>query len=367
MITNGKSIRGIFLYDKNLELEKGDFVVSGNSIYICTALYPTNQINKTVSGEDPSRNSRNFKIYPGEMISTKEEYDNYIKGKDDSDKFISSYVVSEVLQGLHHGLSITGVIEDYIEGEGTPLDDIMRAPVINNGTFYVSPEVTQLQDILPVIGPIDTDNTGNYNLVLRQYTYLGSKSEDGMTLDRFVRVQELINPYSGYTAYRYTTRDGETGDFGDIISTWRTSYTYSGEGDRVDEIVYRLRALESFYTTRMNQVSSELENLRGSFRFRELELSTYEGKNYFIPVLPNKLGIVTFTINAGGNLYRTFSYDFTSISGQTSVTRNIKVVEGTAYITISYNPSQYQHNFVHIILPDTYTMVDAYYREYYGS
>ena len=360
MIINGKSIRGIFLYENDLEFEKDDFVVSGNSIYICTAQYPTNRINKTVSGEDPKSSSRNFKIYPGEMISTTDEYYNYKEG--DEDKFISSFVVSEILQNLHHGLSITGVIE----GDGTPLDDIMKSQSINNGTFYISPTVAQLQDILPVIGPIDSEDTKKYNLILRQYTYIGLKSENNITSDRYVRVQELINPYSGYTAYRYTTKDEDSGEFGNIISTWRTSYTYSGIGERPDEIVYRLRALESFYTTRMNQMSSELESLKDSFRFKKLplELEGDYAPNYKILVPRNKLGIVTLTVDNSNGLYKTISYDLTEFGSAPGKTIFILLDNSNRMRFYNNNSAD---DYIHIGLPSYHNLIDAYYREYYGS
>ena len=50
MILNNTHVQGLFLYSEETEYEKGDFVVYGNTIYICTAKNPTNKTNNTVSG-----------------------------------------------------------------------------------------------------------------------------------------------------------------------------------------------------------------------------------------------------------------------------------------------------------------------------
>ena len=63
MIINNTHVQGIFLYSKDIEFEKGDFVVSGDCIYICTAENPTNTTNNTVSGIEPSTDLKNFNTY----------------------------------------------------------------------------------------------------------------------------------------------------------------------------------------------------------------------------------------------------------------------------------------------------------------
>lgn len=79
MIINNKHVQGIFIYSPDVEYEKGDFVVSGDSIYICTAANPTNPLTFTVIGIDPESDSTgNYKIYPGDKISTVQEYYDYV-------------------------------------------------------------------------------------------------------------------------------------------------------------------------------------------------------------------------------------------------------------------------------------------------
>ena len=82
MIINNKHVQGIFLYSPNVEYEKGDFVVYGDSIYICTAANPTNPETFTVMGVNPDTDSTgNYKMYPGDKISTVQEYYDYVNNK----------------------------------------------------------------------------------------------------------------------------------------------------------------------------------------------------------------------------------------------------------------------------------------------
>lgn len=79
MIINNTHVQGIFLYSSDVDYERGDFVVSGDSIYICTASNPTDTLRNTVSGIDPSTDTTgNFKMYPGDKISTAQEYYDYV-------------------------------------------------------------------------------------------------------------------------------------------------------------------------------------------------------------------------------------------------------------------------------------------------
>lgn len=82
MIINNTHVQGIFVYSPDVEYERGDFVVSGDSIYICTASNPTNQQKFTVKGIDPTKDSvSNFKVYPGDKVSTAKEYYDYVNGR----------------------------------------------------------------------------------------------------------------------------------------------------------------------------------------------------------------------------------------------------------------------------------------------
>ena len=181
MIINDTHVQGIFLYSPDVEYEKGDFVVSGDSIYICTAANPVNETSKTVYGIDPATDSTgNYKMYPGDKISTAQEYYDYVNnrltwnykntkeeveaalelepgtliikspvyskrsdlpstglsegdvykvGEESSgyeyayipykeDKYISGNVLNQVLQGSFFGVNEEGVITNYINSLG---------------------------------------------------------------------------------------------------------------------------------------------------------------------------------------------------------------------------------------------------------
>ena len=82
MIINNTHVQGIFLYSSDVDYERGDFVVSGDSIYICTASNPTDTLRNTVSGIDPATDTTgNFKMYPGDKISTAQEYYDYVNNR----------------------------------------------------------------------------------------------------------------------------------------------------------------------------------------------------------------------------------------------------------------------------------------------
>jgi hypothetical protein len=82
MIINNTHVQGIFLYSSDVDYERGDFVVSGDSIYICTASNPTDTLRNTVSGIDPSTDTTgNYKMYPGDKISTAQEYYDYVNNR----------------------------------------------------------------------------------------------------------------------------------------------------------------------------------------------------------------------------------------------------------------------------------------------
>ena len=82
MIINNTHVQGIFIYSQDVEYERGDFLVSGDSIYICTAFNPTNLEHRTVKGIDPAKDSTgNFKAYPGDKVSTAKEYYDYVNNR----------------------------------------------------------------------------------------------------------------------------------------------------------------------------------------------------------------------------------------------------------------------------------------------
>jgi hypothetical protein len=108
----------------------------------------------------------------------------------------------------------------------------------------------------------------NYQLILSQYTYKQTES-------LYIRIQELMSPLSGVSVYRYMSwSDGEFPSNGNTISGWRNVFSYS------TAIQSKLDVLDQYYNTLQDQVRTQVESLRGSFRFREAYTgSTYEGSS----------------------------------------------------------------------------------------
>lgn len=282
MLINNKHVQGIFLYTENssqVEFEKNDFVVSGDCIYLCTAENPTNRVNNTVSGIDPADDIRyeNFKPYPGERAITAKEYFEIIEGGYDvEDKYVSSQAILGILQRYNFGLSMTGIVKDYIkEGETnmvlgyntpSPLDDLMLTKDLNNGVVYVDPRLEQIQNgvtyngnnfsVLFGYSESSKLKDSEYNLILRQYTYQATD-----TLK--TRVQELVNPFSAIVVFRYITweNDNFPSDISSI-SGWKSSYSYS------KALKDKINTLEAFYQDSQNQWESRFNTLSGMFRFK---------------------------------------------------------------------------------------------------
>lgn len=283
MLINNKHVQGIFLYTENssqVEFEKNDFVVSGDCIYLCTAENPTNRVNNTVSGIDPADDTRyeNFKPYPGERAITAKEYFEIIEGGYDvEDKYVSSQAILGILQRYNFGLSMTGIVKDYIkEGEtnmvlgyntSAPLDDLILTKDLNNGVVYVDPRLEQIQNGVTYNGSKFSVLFGysensklkdsEYNLILRQYTYQATDTIK-------TRVQELVNPFSAIVVFRYITweNDNFPGDISSI-SGWKSSYSYS------KALKDKINTLEAFYQDSQNQWESRFNTLSGMFRFKK--------------------------------------------------------------------------------------------------
>lgn len=118
MILNNTHVQGMFLYSEETEYEKGDFVVYGNTIYICTAKNPTNKTNNTVSGVIPEESSDNYSPYLGDKLNNIEEYFNYINHSEEEqgkeDKLITAHLLSQILSTYMIGFDEKGIISEYV-------------------------------------------------------------------------------------------------------------------------------------------------------------------------------------------------------------------------------------------------------------
>lgn len=237
ILADGKHIQGIFIYDKSVQYEKGDFVVDGDCLYICTSGEPVQ------SDLRPSENLSYFAPYPGNKIASLEEYNDYIADPDGKeDKYISSSVLHAVLQQGYYGFGDTGMITAYISQKKQDingeekyvvdtnvfglkdrlvdntklLDLVMSQPDLNNAYITVDRSLPELENILP---------SGESCCILRQYTYvdidnMGTTDSFGNYISYRQRIQELMDFETGTVYYRHTTGSKATG-----ISTWQYTGT----------------------------------------------------------------------------------------------------------------------------------------------
>lgn len=213
ILKDGKQIQGIFKYDPTVIYEVGDFVIDGECIYICKV-----GLESVDLGISPATCNK-FQSYPGSLITDINEYEEYLEspnGKED--KYISSNVLSGILQQMYFGFGDSGVIESYISVSGTkinldtklksligditdnakdlPLYLLIREPSLNNAYVQVSRELAEIKDLV---------GTGESNCLLRQYTYsdLSRLEESETGIPQRIRVQELVDFENGVSYFRY--------------------------------------------------------------------------------------------------------------------------------------------------------------------
>lgn len=298
MIINNTHVQGIYNYVESLEYELGDFVIKDNCIYICTAKFPTNNINNTVSGQNPIEHPENFEVYLANKVASLEDYINYINGNSTEDKYISNYTLSAILQKQFFGLNESGIITESVlfdsdeniaiystniakalstsDTDSSVLDRILNAPTLNNGVIKVSPTLPQVENVF-----LNSLSNSNY-IILRQYTYDNiaeiytdsNNISDSSSYLRY-RVQELINPINGNSYCRYCIGkklnevDSITGDnlweFSSTnISPWRSLLEVNkGTSESYSD---RLTEMHTFYTAKLNNYTTELSQLRSLYR-----------------------------------------------------------------------------------------------------
>lgn len=358
------------MYDELAEYEKGDFVISGNSIYICTAEKPTNSTLFTVSGKDPKQDNDNFKIYLGDKITSLKEYLDYVNNPDNSeDKLVSSHVLSEILNNYMNGFDGKGIINNYLLYKNEeysfskPLESIfnnvsenflnvlIKSETFNNGILYISRDLPEISEIIPKLPEDLTEINPNDKLsvILKQYTYLNN----GVTK---VRVQELIDHVNGLVMYRYDSGN---------ISSWKQSFLNI---DFRNEVLY----VKGYYEKKITELELEKEKLRGSFGYREVKINKEsqivlqntnpDGSGYTGEKLYSIPNIITIVIQEpmGNNLFKNSSMtvDISDSFGSSSI--NEYYISNTNSLILT-NVTESSA----IIQVTSGIIVNIYYRNYY--
>lgn len=278
MIINNSHIQGIYLYNETAEYEKGDFVIVDSSIYICLAKNPTNQSNNTVSGKIPYEDKENFTVYLGDMVTSLNEYLEYVSSPDEKeDKLVSSHILSEILNYYMTGFSEKGIINNYIIYEsgsgysfskplssildnaetGKYLDKVIEAADLNNCILRLSRNLPDLISKLPELPDTITgiNNYDRLSVVLRQYTYIDSEINERP----IIRVQELIDHVNGIVMYRYKNGSGD-------ISEWKSSFLNI-------EFRNEVQYVKNYYENQLSKLNEEKTNLENNFGFRNTKIN----------------------------------------------------------------------------------------------
>jgi hypothetical protein len=311
MIINNKSVRGFYQYNEEAEYEKGDFVVDGDCIFICTASHPTDSELNTVKGQKPILNGKinteNYKAYPGDLVVDSDEYYKINQqGKTGAeDKYVSSQVLNEVLRKSFFGVDECGVITDYVlySSENNTYDysvggksikefldettdvlsKIIVEPELNNGMVLVSRNLPEIKNLFLEEEQSDQIISENYYynnknvVILKQYSYVMDKVK--------WRVQELVDPSYGESYYRYlksstiTDNDeiieNELMDYSlssGYISAWKSNFGGNTKSNQsTKRIVDRLNTIQQAYKERLEDYQNKFNSLENSFRFKVAE------------------------------------------------------------------------------------------------
>ena len=292
MKINDISIRGFFIYSETSQYEQGDFVVYGNTIYVCSPKSGSTY----VSGEIPFK-SNNFYVYLGDQSATRDDFLSFSKNGGGEDKYLSLSTLVDILNTYQKGLDTTGVIgHEYsviVDEEGTKnavykinnvvtetfseedskeiLARIFLDKSLNHCIFKVSRD-------LPEISAINDNSSTTEYCILRQYSYYSDEDNSSM-----MRVQELIdiqpdNYLETYEEYGY----GNSINFANIyyraaileesdISSIKDLNWHSATG-HTSTLSNLVTNLINTYNDRMKGFETSLKELQGNFCFTRISL-----------------------------------------------------------------------------------------------
>lgn len=358
MILNNTHVQGLFIYSDDIEFEKGDFVVLGNTIYTCIASNPTNTSNNTVSGRDPSKDPENFSPYLGDKIDNINDYFELISNINTSSKdgVLSAHLVSQILNNYLLGMNEKGIISEYIYSESEDNDilsissglnnflenvnkesilDTLIKSSINNAVIKISRNLPEIKNLLPSIDNEDiifSKNKLSY-VILRQYTYSTSETS-------YSRLQEIIDP--AYSIIMYRSGDGNLDESGKInildIGDFKRSYLELNFMDNV-------RKLQKIFMDKINELENTKRSLVNSFRFREVQLPTGNNPEIFFQCNdPSKSNYVDIS----GFDKESFVITVITQIGNVNVTTTIDILD--SYLEIGAITSYYLKDSSYLIV-----------------
>ena len=370
MKINNTSVRGIYLYNPEVEFEYGDFVISGDSIYIAK---PIN--GDSIFGVDPTTDTENYELYLNEKTASLDYSLGYLNGEagSNSDMFVSSYYLQGILNNFLQGFDEKGVITDYIDLRdgvittteryfelvdglqdlSSIFDKIVTSPNLNNAYLKVSRTLVASDNNLGLLAQVIGEGEGYY-VILRQYTYTES--------EKTTRVQELVDPSQAYVMYRRVVLRPDY-SIQESSPFTNSFYTQQNVGVVVQKCINYLENINSEYR-------SKYDALAGSFRFREIE---FEGDGKSVMINPADVGredwskscivtINTSELNGDSRLNNSITFDLTEEDEEAI---NYYITDNT-FLTVT------RAEDVIVILANgprnsNFKIINIYYREVYNN
>lgn len=293
MKINNTSVRGIFLYSPDLVLEKGDFVIYNDTIYVVN---PATENGEVTQVSDPSTSSL-FKQYLSEKVASLEYSKGFLENSSSntSDMCVSSSALYGIMNRYMSGFDEKGIITSSISSSGCSEDlegivsstgselfnQLITAPDLNNTYIRIDRELVRnsnsagMSSALYLRPETESASSSLTFIILRQYSYY----DEGNNL-KLTRVQEIIDPMYNYTFFRYGVLDSnynliESSDFKLTVAE-----SVGGFSEYVQGAITYYKSIATGYQKKLNSLS-------GSFRYR----------NVVLPTVSN--GGMTFTYGTG--------------------------------------------------------------------
>lgn len=371
MKINNTSIRGFYIYSDSDIYESGDFVVYGNTIYVCSP----QSGNTEVTGEKPYE-SKNYYVYLGDQLSDIEEFKNFASEGGGKDKYLSLSTLVGALNMYMKGLNTTGIIgheyeltptvngleviykvnnvitEVYTEkAVETVLATLLIDENVNHGIFKVSKNLPEIRDIV--------GDTGSY-CILKQYSYYSGTN--------LIRVQELIdietsvyyNPSRSYANIYYRTASLSS-SLEDVKNTEFVSATAHS-----DFLVRKATKLFNTYSTKMKLFDVTMNKLKNNFCFTGISLpdtkvnrislqNTDSSKSGYLEVGSfSELGPITLNVMVQEKFKDSYVYSSNSLTIDPTIGHQKYYINDDLLVNVIFNEEEVETKEIKFINNTTY-------------
>ena len=372
MKINNTSIRGFYIYSDSDIYEAGDFVVYGNTIYVCSPQSGSTE----VTGEKPYE-SKNYYVYLGDQLSDIEEFKNFAENGGGKDKYLSLSTFIGALNMYMKGLDTTGIIgheyeltstsngleviykinniitKVYTENAAeTVLASLLIDENVNHGIFKVSKNLPEIRDIV--------GDTGSY-CILKQYSYYSGTS--------LIRVQELIdietsvyyNPSRSYANIYYRSASLSS-SLEDIKNTDFISATAHS-----DFLARKASKLFSSYSTKMKLFDSTINRLKNNFCFTGISLpdtkvskinlqNTNSDKSGYLNVGTfAELGPITLNVMTQEKLKDSYVYSSNTLTIDPTIGHQKYYINDDLLVNVVFNEEEIETKEIKLINNTTYS------------